>query len=81
MKTLVALSGRFRHMGGLYNCIEWATSVVRRNHTRVVKIARLRKGDAYGRLIVEITSDGCRFLRAGRVIKASKLTGKGHVKK
>ncbi len=80
MKTYVGLSGRLSHMGGLYDCINWGIALVRSNHTRVVKIARLRKGEKIGRLIAEITSDGCRFLPMGREIKASQLIGGGHAK-
>lgn len=73
MRTYIGLSGRRSHMGGLYSCIDWGNRLVRANHTRVVKIACLRKGEPFGRLIAEITIEGCRFLPRGRQIKASQL--------
>ena len=80
MHTYIGLSGRLKHMGALYDCIDWGVNHVRANHTRVVKIGKFRKGDTYGRLVAEITSDGCRFLPRGRRIKLSQLIGGKHAK-
>lgn len=70
MHTYVAFSGGQRTTGGLTHCLAWATTLVGRNRTRIVRVLKVRAGQRYGRIAFEVSADGVRPIRRGRLCQA-----------
>ena len=78
MKTLIATSGNESYSGNILNCIHWANGVISEfpGADTVVKLYRIRAGEKVAVVIGEITSDGLRGIKNGRVVPTHSLLKK-----
>ena len=70
MKTFIATSGNQSFGGGLPDCLVWANEVISEIPAAdtIVKIHRIRSEQKYMRIVFEVTSDGIRKIKGGRVV-------------
>ena len=78
MHTFIAISGKLRHTGSLFNCLMWSQKITTGNKTRISKIVKARAGTKTAQLVAEITYDNIRFLQDGRMINIKQIMRQTH---
>ena len=73
MAIYFAQTGNRHLVGGLEECLAWATREVDRNQSRIVWVSRIRAGEKEATLVAEVASDGTRFLRTRLTTRVSAI--------
>ena len=74
MRSFFAKQGNAVHSGGWLSVVLWARVAIEQDDTPV-QILSARAGDKIARVIAEISLDGERLIRGGRIIKLKLLRG------
>lgn len=77
MVTYIAKGPGKQFQGGLTDCLVWSQTLVASEQAKVVKIFRSRAGEPHARVILEITENGFRLVKAGRIATVKKLLRNG----
>lgn len=61
--------------GGLSTCLETANQLISegKDSSIAIKVARARHGEPYAHIVLEVTRDGIRQVRRGRLVKVKTL--------
>ena len=75
MRSFVAFHDSDQCWNGFVGCAAWAQAQVG-NGASVVKIATARAGESHARIVAEVTTDGLRLVRSGRVVPIKSVRAK-----
>lgn len=73
MRVYFAALSKTAFVGSLPQCINWANEQIDSRKARTVKILKARPNELKARIIFEVTKDGTRATRNGRVINLALL--------
>ena len=74
MRSFFAKQGNAVHSGGWLSVVLWARVAVKQDEIPV-QILSARAGEKFARVIAEISLDGEKLIRDGRIIKVKFLRG------
>lgn len=73
MHVFYVVSGSIAKSGELQELCSWAFERIANKKAKIVKILKVRPGEPYGRIVMEIDDRGITSVRSGRLIAVSKL--------
>jgi hypothetical protein len=75
MSSFIVICGKLGVEGGWIDALNAATNYLTGSTCEVAKIYRVRAGEPMGRIVAEVTSDGLRYVSAGRWVRVKNLLG------
>lgn len=72
MRIYMADTPDDRLYSGWLHCLNWAQNRVQHDHYPIVQIFKLRAGEKEKRIVAEVTAEGTRIIKNGRIQKMTK---------
>ena len=73
MKSYFAYVGKKAVKGGFSDCLVRGAQMVEEDEGAIVKLCCARGGEKNARILAELSRDGLRFCRSGRMVKLRTL--------